>query len=483
MTMDRRRMLIGGQLVESDTGKWLDSIDPATEEHLGSVPAGSAADIERAVAAAQDAGGAWAGAAVEDRAAALRTFAQRLLDRADEILELEVRDTGNTVRSMRRDVDRAAAMVRYHAGLGLEIKGETVPATPGNLHFSVREPYGVVGRIVPFNHPVMFAASRLAAPLVTGNTLVLKPSEQSPLSTAVLAEICQELFPPGVVNIVTGTGVVGEALVRHPEVRRLAFIGSPRTGRAIQRAAAEVAVKHVTLELGGKNPLIAFPDVTPDRVATAAVAGMNFGHQGQSCGSTSRLFVHASMYEEVLERVVTAVAELKVGDPMNPSTDMGPLNSAAHRSRVGALIDEARRSGARLLTGGERPQGDRFSRGFWLEPTVFADVRPGMTLFEEEVFGPVLSVTPWTTTDEVIDMANGTRYGLTASVWTNDLAGALDAVRRLHAGYIWLNGTSSHFLGCAFGGTKDSGVGTEEGIEELYSYTQSKTVHVLLNRQ
>jgi betaine-aldehyde dehydrogenase len=392
-----------------------------------------------------------------------------------------VEDTGNTISKMARDVDQAADAIDFFAGLGTEIKGETIPATGQNLHFTLREPYGVVGRIVPFNHPIKFAAHALAAPLMAGNTVVVKPPEQSPLSAAILGEICRDVVPPGVVNIVTGYGMpTGDALVRHPLVKRIAFTGSVPTGLAIQRAASESGIKAITLELGGKNPLIAFPDMDPIKIAEVAIAGMNFSWQGQSCGSTSRLLLHESLYDSVIELLLERVAAIRVGVPLDPRSEMGPLNSERHYQRVCAMIDAGKSEGAKLLAGGGRPAGEEFRRGYWLQPTVFGGVRPGMKIAQEEIFGPVLSVFRWETEDEAIALANSTDYGLTASIWTNDVKTALRVTRRVRSGYVWINGVSGHYYGTPFGGMKNSGLGREEGLEELLGYTETKTVHLML---
>ena len=474
-------MLVDGELCAAAAGEWLTSVDPATEEPLGQVPRARAADVSRAVAAAERAALAWGDTPVQERCELVRELARRSKERAAELLELEVRDTGNTRRRMTKDVSMATDLMEYFAGVGLELKGETIPASASGIHFTLRQPYGVVGRILAFNHPFMFAASRLAAPLVAGNSVILKPSEESPLSTTVLAELCRDIFPAGVVSILTGTGAeAGAPLVEDPRVKRLTFIGSVPTGREIQRLAATSAVKHVSLELGGKNPLIVFDDADPEAVASAAVAAMNFGHQGQSCGSTSRLIVHDDLYDDVLDRVTAKIAALRLGDPMLEETDMGPLNSAGHLARVREHISHAREDGARLITGGARPEGGLFERGFWLQPTLFADVTPEMRLFRGEVFGPVLAATRWSHPDELLELANGVEYGLTASIWTNDLRRALVTARRVQAGYVWINGTSSHFLGTSFGGAKQSGLGSEEGLEELYSFTEQKTINVFL---
>lgn len=475
------RMLIGGELVESESGGWDESLNPANEEVIGRAPAATAADVAKAVDAAENAWPGWAALGVNERAQVLRNFAARLMERADELLRVEVIDTGNTIGPMRGDVRMGVDSLNYYAGLGYELKGQTIPSTPGNLHLTVREPYGVVARIVPFNHPVMFATARTAAALMAGNAVIVKPPETSPLSALVLAEIARDVFPAGVFNIVTGRGSsAGDALVRHPGVKRIAFIGSSATGRAIQKAAADSSVKHVSLELGGKNPMIVFPDADPQAVAKAAVGGMNFTWQGQSCGSTSRLLLHESLYERVLEQVVDLVSAIRVGDPMDESSQMGPVNSAGQFAKVKYYIEAAKADGARLLTGGERPQGEAFARGYWIRPTVFGGVTMDMRIGREEVFGPVLSVMRWSKLDEAIEMANAAEYGLTAAIWTNDINTALTTARRIRAGHQWINGFGAHYLGVPFGGFKNSGVGREEGLEEMLDYTEIKTINIVL---
>jgi acyl-CoA reductase-like NAD-dependent aldehyde dehydrogenase len=477
----RGMMLIGGELIPSESGQWLESINPANEEKLGDVPQGSVEDVNRAVAAAEAAHPAWAALEPKERGKLMKRLAQKLRERTDEILRIEVVDTGNTISKMRADVASAGDTLDYYSGFYTEIKGETIPASGKNLHFTIREPYGVVGRIIPFNHPIKFAANALAAPLMAGNCVVLKPPETSPLSATMLGEICREVLPAGVVNIVTGTGMpTGDAIARHPNVKRIAFTGSVPTGRAIQRAAAEGGVKHVTLELGGKNPLIAFPDMDPDAVAKIAVAGMNFAWQGQSCGSTSRLLLHEDLYKPVLERVVDRVASLKLGDPLDDKSQMGPINSKRHYERVVSMVESGKSEGARLMTGGKRPAGSDFTRGYWLEPTVFSDVNPKMRIAREEIFGPVLSVFSWKDEAAALKLANATEYGLTASIFTNDIKTAFRVARAVKSGYVWINGASGHFYGTPFGGYKNSGLGREEGIDELLSYTETKTIHVLL---
>ena len=480
-TFGDRLMYIGGEFVASESGEWMESVNPSTEEVHGRVPAGSVEDVNRAVAAAKAAQPEWGAKSVFERGALLRELAAAIRASEEDVVPMEAADTGNTIASLGNDIVLVAGYVDFMAGLGTEIKGESVPATPQNIHFTMREPYGVVGRIVPFNHPFLFAGAHLAAPLMAGNAVVLKSPDQSPLSATVMAEICQRVLPPGVVNIVSGQGiVVGDAIVRHPDVQRIGFTGSIPTGMAIQRAAAEVAVKHISLELGGKNPFIVFPDADVETVANAAVAGMNFAWAGQSCGSTSRLMVHESLYDAVIERVVERVGRIKVGDPLDTASEMGPVNSEGHYRHVVALIESAREQGAKLLTGGERPEGEEFERGYWIRPTVFGDVTMDMRIARDEVFGPVLSVLCWSDTSEAIEMANGTEYGLTAGIWTNDVTTAMRTARQIESGCVWINGGGRHFMSTGFAGYKNSGIGREECLDELLSYTQSKSIHIIL---
>ena len=486
MRVDEKRladglMLIDGEMTAGDggtNGQWIESHDPATLEPTGRVPAATANDVDRAVKAAAQAQLGWAKKSVWERAAVLRGLAAAIRTRGAEILTLEARDTGNTLAKLQADVQIAAGYLEYFAGLGSELKGETVPASAQGLHFTLREPYGVVARIVPFNHPFMFAAAHLAAPLMAGNAVVVKTPETSPLTGSLLGELCRDTLPKGLVNIVHGFGApAGDALVRHPLVRRIGFTGSVATGLAIQRAAASDAVKHVTLELGGKNPFIVFPDADLERVIDMAVAGMNFSWAGQSCGSTSRLLLHESIHDRVVEGVAARMAALRLGSPLDLASEMGPVNSARQHARVMDFINGARAEGARLVTGGRRPPGERFSKGYWVEPTLFAEVQPAMRIAREEIFGPVVCALRWRTEDEAVALANDSDYGLTAAVWTQDLSVALRMLRSLQAGTVWINMAGQHFVGTPFGGWKDSGLGGEECLEELLSYSQVKAVH------
>jgi acyl-CoA reductase-like NAD-dependent aldehyde dehydrogenase len=474
------KMLIAGSLVEGDSGAWLDCINPANEERIGRVPLGTAADVDRAVEAAQRARKAWAALPVPKRAAHLIRLADALSARADDLLTLEVADTGNTITGMAGDISSCIERLRYYAGLGYELQGATIPSSADRLNITLREPYGVVGRIVAFNHPAAMAIQGVAAPLMAGNTMVVKPSELTSLSATLFAEIAKDVLPAGVLNIVTGGREVGDALVRHPRVKRLSFVGSVGTGMAIQRSAAEVAVKAISLELGGKNPFIAFPDAPVDEVAAAAVSAMNFTWQGQSCNSTSRLFLHDSIHDAVLQRVVERVKAIRLGDPSLRSTEMGAMVSRAQLERTESYVRIAVEEGARLVAGGRRPEGPGFERGYWFEPTVFAGVRQDMRIAREEVFGPVLSVLRWSEEEEVVAMANSLDYGLTGVVWSRDISQALRVAKNLESGYIWVNGATANAKVLPFGGYKNSGIGRERGLQELHSYTESKSVQIYL---
>jgi acyl-CoA reductase-like NAD-dependent aldehyde dehydrogenase len=393
---------------------------------------------------------------------------------------LDAADCGNPVTAMIGDVGMATRWLEYQTGVAFEVKGSTLPSLSRSWLLTRREPYGVVGRIIPYNHPILFAAGKIGAPVVMGNTLVLKLPDQAPLSGLLLAELAAEIFPPGVLNVITGTGAVtGDALVRHPEVKRIALIGSVPTGQRVQAAAAEVSVKHISLELGGKNAMIVCPDADLDAVVEGAAFGMNCHWcQGQSCGSTTRLFLHADIHDEVLERLVERLQTIRIGDPLDPDTEMGCLVSQAQYDKVTSYIAAGHEDGARLVTGGDKPEGALFADGYFVEPTVFADVDMGMRIAKEEIFGPVLSVLRWTDLDDVVAQANAVPYGLTGAVWTRDIQTALAVADRLDTGYVWVNGSGSHFLGAPFSGHKDSGTDSEEGIEELESYTQMKTVNI-----
>ena len=343
----------------------------------------------------------------------------------------------------------------------------------------MREPLGVVVRMNAYNHPFLFATMKIGAPLIAGNSIVIKPPEQAPLSTLRLAEIIGPLFPEGVFNVICGGRDCGEALVTHPRVAKVALIGSVPTGKAILKSAADT-MKKVTLELGGKNALIAFPDADPAEVASAAVRGMNFTWCGQSCGSTSRAFLHESIYDRVLDKIVAAVSAIKPGLPTDDATEMGCLVSKAQFDKVMGYIAAGQADGAKLVAGGKKPDDPKLANGFYIEPAIFAGVTPQMRIAKEEIFGPVLSVFKWRDENEMFEAVNAVEYGLTASIWTKDLKTAHRAAARVEVGFVWVNTVGAHFLGAPFGGYKQSGMGREESADELLEYTQIKNVNVAL---
>jgi betaine-aldehyde dehydrogenase len=479
------RMLIGGELVDSAHGATLPVTDPARGETIATIPRAGTDDVESAVAAAHAAFPAWRRTPAAERATLVTRLANLIEQHGEELALIDTIDNGTPLRVMRGDFSIAVAQLRYLAGLALEVRGDTLP-TPeiGSLDFTVREPFGVVARIVPFNHPLMFAATKLAAPLLTGNTIVLKPAEHTSLSALRLAELCQGLFPPGVVNVISGRGSeIGDHLVGHRDVARVALVGSVATGLRVQREAAREHVKAVTLELGGKNPIVVFPDANRAAALAGVIQGMNFTWQGQSCGSTSRLYVHRSLYEGFTAELATAIDDLVVGDPLDPATDVGAIVSAEQYASVCRYIEQAtadRR--VRLLAGGG-PASVAGLDGLFVRPTLFGlEHEADVAVATEEVFGPVLVAMPFDEFDDVIARANALSVGLTASVWTQSLGTAMRASRDLETGYVWINASSAHIPGAPFGGVKDSGVGREESVEELLSYTTTKNVYVRFER-
>lgn len=473
-------MLVGGEILQAVGGETYGTHNPADGQHLADVPLAQAADVERAVEAARVAFPAWRRTPVTERAAMMGQAIEILRENAEDLAVMDAIDSGNPVTPMIGDVHLACRDLEYMRGAAMEVKGQTIPSQTGDWLLTRREPYGVVGRITAFNHPLMFPAAKIGAPLMTGNTLILKVPHQVPLAPLLMGELLKDVFPPGVLNIISGEGrTAGEALVRHPDVKRLALIGGTGTGQRIQISAAEAAVKHVSLELGGKNPMIVFPDADLDKAAAAAVRGMNFQKtQGQSCGSTTRLFLHESVHDEVLEKVVELTRKIRIGSPLDPETEMGCIVSERQHDSVLDYIEAGKEDGARLVHGGGRPEGAAFEKGYFVEPTIFDEVTMDMRVAREEIFGPILSVLTWRDKDEVIRQANELEYGLTGAVWTRDLHTAIEVADRLDTGYVWINGSSTHFLAAPFSGHKNSGTDAEESIEELYSYTQSKTVNI-----
>jgi betaine-aldehyde dehydrogenase len=471
-----RGLYIGGRWVSPAGAHTFVSINPSNMEKLADVPSAGDADVHAAVSAAKTAFQEWSRMPIKERARCLELLADRIEKTADELALLDAVDSGNAIVGMHGDMIWTADWLRYCAGLVTEIKGETFSQGGRHLNLTRRQPFGVVAKINPFNHPFRFCAEKAAAPLAAGNTIVIKGSEQAPLSSFRLGELCEGIFPDGVINIIAGDGKVGAALVRHPDVGRIGFVGSVPTGRTIAQEAA-FGLKRVSLELGGKNPIIIFPDADPKQAAVAAIKGMNMNRQGQSCSSTSRVFVHASLHRDVVGELISLADALPIGPPWLKHNDVGPIVSQRQFDRVMGFIDSAKAEGAKLLTGGGRPADPALSVGLFIAPTVFDQVTPVMRIGREEIFGPVMSVLVWDDYEDMLAKVNGVEYGLTAAIVTNDLARAMETAERVEVGYVWIN-SNGRYIGAPYGGWKQSGIGAEECLDEILSYTQIKNINM-----
>ena len=475
-----RQLYYGGAWHEPAAGRYTESTNPATQASLGPVAEAGAEDVDRAVQVAAAAFRSFRKSRPMERSAMLRAAAAIVRANAEDLALIDSLDCGNPVREMVKDANVAAVQLDYFAGLVQETKGHTIPVNAPAFNYTVREPVGVCGRIYPFNHPFMFAAGKIAAPIAAGNTVVIKPPEQAPLSTLRLMELLDGVFPPGVLNCVSGGKETGAALAVHPRVAKIALIGSVPAGKSVMRAAADT-LKGVVLELGGKNAMIVYPDADLKKAAAGAVRGMNFLWCGQSCGSTTRLFLHESIHDQVLAEVLAGIqAAHRPGIPTEMKTTMGCMVNQFAYDKVMQYIAYGKQDGARLALGGKRPDDPRLAKGFFIEPTVFADVTPGMRIAREEIFGPVLSVLKWRDEEQLFEAVNDVDFGLTCSIWTESLNTAMRATGRVEAGYVWVNNASAHFIGAPFGGYKLSGVGREECLEELFEFTQVKNVNITL---
>jgi betaine-aldehyde dehydrogenase len=476
--LPRRRDLYYGGQWRDPRGGYVDTLDPTTGRSLGPAAEADADDVDAAVEAAQAGFLAWRRLKPLDRAALLREFAELLRRHAGELALLEALNAGSPMREIHSNVLAAAASIDFCAGVVTEVKGDTIPTGEDAVKLSLREPYGVCGHIVAFNHPLIFVASRLAAALATGNSVIMRPPQEAPLSTYRAMELCDGLLPPGVLNLVTGGPRSVAALANHPGVPHVSMTGSVAAGQAVAQAAA-AHLKQVSLDLGGKNACVVYPDADLAQAAEAAVRGMNFAWCGQPAGSASRLFLHEAVHDQVLEQVLERVRCFRPGLPTRMETTMGALISRTQRDQVLSHIETARREGALLVRGGRPPTDPQLVDGFFIEPTIFTGVTQRMRIAREEVSGPVLSVLKWHDEDAMFDLVNGVDHSRSASVWTRSLATAHRAIARIRPACVWVNHAGTDSPSASPGGYEQSGSGREEGLDELLSFTRLKNVHIV----
>ncbi|HYT09532.1 MAG TPA: aldehyde dehydrogenase family protein [Mycobacteriales bacterium] len=471
-------LFIGGEFVDGIDSGTIDTVDPHDGSVIAAVAEAREADVDRAVAAAAMAFEGWSRTAAAERGRLLLRLADLVEANADELALLETRDTGHPIRdTVGLDVPRTAATFRYFGGMADKVQGSVIPVEPGFLDYVVREPVGVVGQIVPWNFPLMFTSWKMGPALAAGNTVVLKPAELTPLSSLRVAELTAEAgFPPGVVNIVPGYGATaGQRIAEHPGIGKVSFTGSTAVGRGVVTASAG-NLKRVHLELGGKGPNIVFADADLD----AAVAGSAFGifhNQGQACIAGSRLILHDAIADEFLDRFCALARSIRIGDPKDPATELGPLTSSGHRDRVLAHLKVAADAGDDILVGGGPPADPALAAGCYVEPTVVA-ADPSHRVAQEEVFGPVVAVHRFADDDEALRIANGVVYGLGSGLWTRDLSRAHRMARDLRAGMVWVNSYKRVNPGSPFGGVGQSGYGREMGFEAMHEYTEAKAVWI-----
>jgi betaine-aldehyde dehydrogenase len=477
--LPEQRLFIHGRFEDATSGERFEDFNPATGERLCSVQVAGPADVERAVASAREGFKAWSAMTGAQRGRILMNAVRLLRERNRELAELEVLDTGKPISEASVvDVLSGADALEYFAGVAASIQGHHIDLG-GSFAYTRREPLGVCAGIGAWNYPLQIACWKSAPALACGNAMVFKPSELTPLTALKLAEIYAEAgVPAGVFNVVQGPASTGQALVRHKGVAKVSLTGEVGTGKRVMADAAGT-LKHITLELGGKSPLLIFADAHLDNAVAAAMMA-NFYTQGEICSNGTRVFVEESLAEAFLERLVARTRRLRVGDPMNPATHVGALISREHQEKVLSYIELGRQEGARLLCGGGRPQDPSLARGFFVEPTIFAGCRDDMRVVREEIFGPVMSVLTFRTEEEAVARANDTEFGLAAGVFTRDLQRAHRVVARLQAGTCWINNYNVTPVEVPFGGYKQSGVGRENHLAAIEHYTQLKSVYVEL---
>jgi acyl-CoA reductase-like NAD-dependent aldehyde dehydrogenase len=479
----RHQLFIDGRFVDAANGETLATLNPHDNSKIADVAMAGTADIDRAVDAAERAFVGWSRRAAAERGRVLLRLADLIEANAEELARLESLDTGHPIRDSRNlDVPRTAGCYRYFGGMADKFQGETIPVEAGFLNYTLREPVGVVGQVVPWNFPLMFTSWKMAPALAAGNCVVMKPAEITPLTSLKIAELMAEAgVPEGVVNIVPGTGpVAGQYIAEHPRIAKIAFTGSTATGRRIVQASAG-NLKKVQLELGGKGPNIVFDDAN----LVAAVNGSAwaiFHNQGQACIAGSRLILHEKIADAFLDRFVPLARSIRLGNPLDAATEMGPLTSRQHRDRVLGYVDVARAEGGEVLAGGKAPDGE-LARGCYVEPTIVRARTATDRVAQEEVFGPFVTVLTFRTDDEALAIANGTDYGLGSGLWTASLARAHRFARDLHAGMVWVNSYKRVNPGSPFGGVGLSGYGREMGFDAMREYTHAKSVWINVDAQ
>jgi acyl-CoA reductase-like NAD-dependent aldehyde dehydrogenase len=482
ITVDQKRLLINNEWRPSSGGQTMEVINPATEEVVAEVASADAADVDAAVKAARAAlNGPWAALSARERGRLVRKLADRLMEKVDEVARLETLHNGKPISESRHiEIPAAAECFEYYAGWSDKVMGETIPVKGNHLTYTLREPVGVVAAIVPWNFPLLLAAWKVAPALACGNTVILKPASQTPLTALALGEIAVEVgLPPGVLNVITGPGSrVGQAIVEHPGIDKIAFTGDTSTGKSIMRSAAD-SLKKITLELGGKSPNIVLPDADMDAAIRGATIGIFYG-KGEVCAAGSRLLVDRSIKNEFVDKLVAKVKKMVPGDPMDPKTRFGALASKKQLETVLRYVASGKQEGATLVAGGDRADIGT-GKGYFVQPTVFADVKPEMTISREEIFGPVLATIEFADLDEAIARANDSLYGLAAGVWTRDIKKAHYVARKLQAGTVWVNTYNVYDTAAPFGGYKQSGFGREMSAHALEHYTQIKSVWIDLN--
>ena len=476
-----QRLYIGGAYVDATSGETFDTVDPATGETLAAVQQASAADVDRAVQSARDGQREWAALTAMQRSRILRRAVEILRERNDELAALETRDTGKPIaETLAVDIVTGADVIEYYAGLATVIEGQQIPLRPSSFVYTRREPLGVCAGIGAWNYPIQIACWKSAPALAAGNAMIFKPSEVTPLTALKLAEIYSQAgVPAGVFNVVQGDGRVGALLAGHPHIEKISFTGGVETGKKVMSMAGASSLKEVTMELGGKSPLVVFDDASLERAADIAMSA-NFFSSGQVCTNGTRVFVQRSVLERFEALVLERVKRIRVGAPSDAATNFGPLVSAAQLQKVLGYIESGMQEGARLIAGGKRMSEGHFARGQYVEPTVFTGCRDDMRIVREEIFGPVMSILVFDDEEEVIARANRTAYGLAAGVVTENLSRAHRVIHRLEAGICWINTWGESPAEMPVGGYKQSGVGRENGITTLEHYTRIKSVQVEL---